>query len=151
MLCVLNAAPFESRWWRFTANHRTVFTDEMRMTIACKISCSPKCEKLSFPKCGTHVYSLLFFHFSGIIMSICWAIGSGMSIAAVKCLACICLQWEGAGWHTNTALFSFLKQCHSIKLNYVIGIFGPTDFHYMDNEVSSKYTHFIRYTCSIAW
>ncbi len=40
-LCVLNTAPFENRWWRFTANHRTVFTDEMRMTIACKISCSP--------------------------------------------------------------------------------------------------------------
>ncbi len=40
-VCVLNAAPFENSWWRFTANHRTVFTDEMRMTIACKISCSP--------------------------------------------------------------------------------------------------------------
>ncbi len=40
-LCVLNAAPYENSWWRFTANHRTVFTDEMRMTIACNISCSP--------------------------------------------------------------------------------------------------------------
>ncbi len=40
-LCVLNAAPSENSWWRFTANHRTVFTDEMRMTIARKISCSP--------------------------------------------------------------------------------------------------------------
>ncbi len=38
---VLNAAPFENNWWRFTANHRTVFTDKMRMTIACNISCSP--------------------------------------------------------------------------------------------------------------
>ncbi len=37
-ICV---APFENSWWRFTANHRTVFTDEMRMTIACKILCSP--------------------------------------------------------------------------------------------------------------
>ncbi len=40
-LCVLNAAPFENNWWRFTANQRTVFTDEMRMTIACNIPCSP--------------------------------------------------------------------------------------------------------------
>ncbi len=39
-LCVLNAAPSESRWWRFTAKQRTIFTDEMR-TIACNISCSP--------------------------------------------------------------------------------------------------------------
>ncbi len=30
-LCVLTATPFENRWWRFTANHRTGFTDEMRM------------------------------------------------------------------------------------------------------------------------
>ncbi len=28
-LCVLNASPFENRWWRFTANHRTVFTDDV--------------------------------------------------------------------------------------------------------------------------
>ncbi len=41
-LCVFNAAPFENSWWRFTANQRTVFTDEMRITIAGKISCSPK-------------------------------------------------------------------------------------------------------------
>ncbi len=34
-LCVLTAAPFESRWWRFSANHRTSFTDEMRMRIIC--------------------------------------------------------------------------------------------------------------------
>ncbi len=49
-LCVLNAALFENRWWRFTANHRTIFTDAnhrtvftdvMLMTIACNISCSP--------------------------------------------------------------------------------------------------------------
>ncbi len=40
-LGVLNAAQFKNRWWRFTANHRTVFTDVMRMTIACNISCSP--------------------------------------------------------------------------------------------------------------
>ncbi len=40
-LCVLNATPFENRWWRFTANHGTGFTDEMRMTIACDISPSP--------------------------------------------------------------------------------------------------------------
>ncbi len=33
-LCVLNDAPFENRWRRFTANHRTGFTDEMRMHIA---------------------------------------------------------------------------------------------------------------------
>ncbi len=31
---VLTAAPFESRWWRFTANHGTGFTDEMRIRIA---------------------------------------------------------------------------------------------------------------------
>jgi len=41
-LCVLNAAPFENSWSKFTANHRTVFTEEIRMTIACNISCSPK-------------------------------------------------------------------------------------------------------------
>ncbi len=35
------AASSESSWWRFTANHRTIFTDEMRITIACNISCSP--------------------------------------------------------------------------------------------------------------
>ncbi len=40
-LCVLNAASSESRWWRFTANHRTGFTDEMHKTIACNISFSP--------------------------------------------------------------------------------------------------------------
>ncbi len=33
-LCVLTAAPSESRWWRFTANHGTGFTEEMRMIIA---------------------------------------------------------------------------------------------------------------------
>ncbi len=33
-LCVLNAAPSESRWWRFTANHGTGFTDKMRMILA---------------------------------------------------------------------------------------------------------------------
>ncbi len=38
---VLNAASSESRWWRFTVNHRSVF--EMRMTIAYNISCSPRC------------------------------------------------------------------------------------------------------------
>ncbi len=31
----------ESRWWRFNTNHRTGFTEEMHMTIACNISCSP--------------------------------------------------------------------------------------------------------------
>ncbi len=31
----------ESRWWRFTANHGTGFTDEMRMIIAFDISPSP--------------------------------------------------------------------------------------------------------------
>ncbi len=40
-LCVLNAAPFENRWWRLTANQRTGFTDEMRMHIAWDISPSP--------------------------------------------------------------------------------------------------------------
>ncbi len=33
-LCVVNAAPSESSWWRFTTNHRTGFTDEIRMIIA---------------------------------------------------------------------------------------------------------------------
>ncbi len=32
---VLNAAPSESMWRRFTTNHRTGFTDEMQMNIAC--------------------------------------------------------------------------------------------------------------------
>ncbi len=40
--CVLNAAPFENRWWRFSANQGTGFTDEMRMHIACNISPIPK-------------------------------------------------------------------------------------------------------------
>ncbi len=31
--CVLTAAPFENRWWLFTTNHGTSFTDEMRMRI----------------------------------------------------------------------------------------------------------------------
>ncbi len=39
---VLNAAPFESRWWRFTANHGTGFTDEKRTIIAFDISPSPR-------------------------------------------------------------------------------------------------------------
>ncbi len=39
-LCI-KCRSIENRWWRFSANNRTVFTDEMRMTIACKISCSP--------------------------------------------------------------------------------------------------------------
>ncbi len=39
-LCVLNAAPFEKRRWRFINHHRTGFTDKMFMTIACNISCS---------------------------------------------------------------------------------------------------------------
>ncbi len=39
--CVLNAAPSESRWWRFNANHGTGFTDKMRMNIAFNISPSP--------------------------------------------------------------------------------------------------------------
>ncbi len=38
---VLNAAPSESTWGRFTTNHRSGFTDEMRMTIACDFSCNP--------------------------------------------------------------------------------------------------------------
>ncbi len=46
-LCVLNAASFENRRWRFTASHRTVLTDEMRITIACKISCSPNSRSLN--------------------------------------------------------------------------------------------------------
>ncbi len=29
----LTAAPSENRWWRFTANHGTGFTVEMRMLI----------------------------------------------------------------------------------------------------------------------
>ncbi len=33
----------ESRWWRFNTNHRTGFTEEMRMTIACNITRSPTC------------------------------------------------------------------------------------------------------------
>ncbi len=33
-LCVLNAAPSENRWWRFTTNQGTGFTDEMRKHIA---------------------------------------------------------------------------------------------------------------------
>ncbi len=45
-LCVLNAAPFENSWWRFINNHRTGFTDEMRMTIVCHISCSPDIKPL---------------------------------------------------------------------------------------------------------
>ncbi len=32
--CVLNAASSESRWWRFSTNHRTGFTYKMCMTIA---------------------------------------------------------------------------------------------------------------------
>ncbi len=36
-LCVLNAAPSENRWWRFTTNHRTGFTDAMHRTIACNV------------------------------------------------------------------------------------------------------------------
>ncbi len=40
-LGVLNAAPFENSWRWFSANHRTVFTEEIRMTIARNISCSP--------------------------------------------------------------------------------------------------------------
>ncbi len=32
-LCI-KYAPSESRWWRFTTNHRTGFTDEMHMIIA---------------------------------------------------------------------------------------------------------------------
>ncbi len=43
-LCVLNAAPFENRWWRLTANQGTGFTDEMRMHIAWDISPSPTSE-----------------------------------------------------------------------------------------------------------
>ncbi len=35
LICVLTAPPFESSWWRFTANHATGFTDEMRLNIAC--------------------------------------------------------------------------------------------------------------------
>ncbi len=43
ILCsLLNAAPSESTWWRFTTNNRTGFTDEMCMTIVCDLSCSPK-------------------------------------------------------------------------------------------------------------
>ncbi len=40
-LCVLNATPFENRWWRLTANQGAGFTDEMRMHIAWDISPSP--------------------------------------------------------------------------------------------------------------
>ncbi len=32
--CVLNAASSESRWWTFSTNHRTGFTDKMCMTVA---------------------------------------------------------------------------------------------------------------------
>ncbi len=31
-LCVLNTSPSESIWWRLYTNHRTGFSDEMRMT-----------------------------------------------------------------------------------------------------------------------
>ncbi len=32
MLCVLTAAPFENRWWRFTTNQGSGFTDEMHIS-----------------------------------------------------------------------------------------------------------------------
>ncbi len=32
-LCVVNAALSECRWWWFTTNHESGFTDEMRMII----------------------------------------------------------------------------------------------------------------------
>ncbi len=48
-LCVLNAAPFENRWWRFTANQGAGFTDEMRMHIAWDISPSPISNCLQHP------------------------------------------------------------------------------------------------------
>ncbi len=38
--CVLNGAPSESTRWRFTTNHRTGFTDDMCVIIACDLSCS---------------------------------------------------------------------------------------------------------------
>ncbi len=34
-LCVLTVAPSESKWWWFSANQETGFTEEMRMIIAC--------------------------------------------------------------------------------------------------------------------
>ncbi len=47
-LCVLNASPFENRWWRFTANQGASFTDEMCMTIAWDISPRPTQKLRSF-------------------------------------------------------------------------------------------------------
>ncbi len=40
-LCVVNAAPSESRWWRFTADYRTGFTDKMRMEIGFDLIVQP--------------------------------------------------------------------------------------------------------------
>ncbi len=58
-LCVLNAAPSENRWWRLTANHRTVFTDEMRMHIAWDISPSPT----------TNIYSIKYCNYYNIYIT----------------------------------------------------------------------------------
>ncbi len=58
-LCVLNAASSESRWWRFTANHWTGFTDEMHMTITCNISCSPSKDALNWPEVTVKTFIML--------------------------------------------------------------------------------------------
>ncbi len=66
-LCVLNAAPFENRWWRLTANQETGFTDEMRMHIAWDISPNPTIE-----------------YVSGLFYKTCWNCNS---VVCVKSLA----------------------------------------------------------------
>ncbi len=84
-LCVLNAAPFESSWWRCTANHRTVFTYEMRMTIACNISCSPNIYiyiyvKLCYICYVAWMYTVTFTFFQFFFNCICisvWERGHG--------------------------------------------------------------------------
>ncbi len=70
-LCVLNAAPFENRWWRLTANQGTGFTDEMRMHIAWDISPSPTFKWNEILKEWLTTLTTLFqFPSSGLICSL---------------------------------------------------------------------------------
>ncbi len=40
-LCVVNSAPSEIMWWGFTTNHRTSFTDKMRMPNRIRLIVQP--------------------------------------------------------------------------------------------------------------
>ncbi len=120
-LGVLNAALFENRWWRFTANQGAGFTDEMRMHIAWDISPSPtlvtlktlisllfvnywhiKQDYIFNMNEYEHEYELInCIHISCIFLFFCWIVKNYFIFIIkrfVQELTVNCKHWFGLHW-----------------------------------------------------